>query len=128
MLQVFFAIVLGAVGLTQAQMAFPDVAKASGASKRVFSVIDRQPLIQDPPDGETFFPIPSFLPLVPQSKLLLAVNKACWLHFLFLLCLTASANQEQACHVSSYPLRTFHHRHMGLVSAYGGSFGLPKAA
>ncbi len=50
-LQVFFAIVLGAVGLTQAQMAFPDVAKASGASKRVFAIIDRQPLIQDAPDG-----------------------------------------------------------------------------
>ena len=49
--QVFFAIVLGAIGLTQAQMAFPDVAKAGGASKRVFTVIDRQPLIQDAPDG-----------------------------------------------------------------------------
>ncbi|KAK9861269.1 hypothetical protein WJX84_002505 [Apatococcus fuscideae] len=52
MLKVFFAILLGAVGLTQAQMAFPDVAKASGASKRVFTVIDRQPLIQDPPDAK----------------------------------------------------------------------------
>ena len=47
----FFAIVLGAVGLTQAQMAFPDVAKASGASLRVFTIIDRQPLIQDGPAG-----------------------------------------------------------------------------
>lgn len=69
MLQVFFAIVLGAVGLTQAQMAFPDVAKASGASKRVFSVIDRQPLIQDPPDGE----------VIPRVSLLAigSTNQSC---------------------------------------------------
>ena len=45
-LQVFFAIAFAASGVAGAQMAFPDVTKASGAVKRVFTVIDRQPAIK----------------------------------------------------------------------------------
>eukprot|EP00891_Asterochloris_glomerata_P003655 jgi/Astpho2/3655/e_gw1.00059.3.1_t len=43
MMQVFLAIVLGAMGASQAQMAFPDVARAGGAIQSVFGVIDRKP-------------------------------------------------------------------------------------
>ena len=42
-LQVFFSIAFAASGIAGAQMAFPDVTKASSAVKRVFSGIDRQP-------------------------------------------------------------------------------------
>ena len=42
-MQVFLAIVLGAMGASQAQMAFPDVARAGGAIQSVFGVIDRKP-------------------------------------------------------------------------------------
>ena len=44
-LQVFFAVAFSAIGIANAQMAFPDITKASGAVKRVFSVIDRMPAI-----------------------------------------------------------------------------------
>lgn len=44
-LQVFFSIAFAAFGVANAQMAFPDLTKASGAVKRVFSVIDRVPAI-----------------------------------------------------------------------------------
>ena len=44
-LQVFFAIAFAAIGIANAQMAFPDITKASGAVKRVFAVIDRVPAI-----------------------------------------------------------------------------------
>lgn len=44
-MQVFFAIAFAAIGIANAQMAFPDLTKASGAVKRVFSVIDRVPAI-----------------------------------------------------------------------------------
>ena len=44
-LQVFFAVAFSAIGIANAQMAFPDITKASGAVKRVFSVIDRVPAI-----------------------------------------------------------------------------------
>ncbi len=44
-LQVFFSIAFSAIGIANAQMAFPDITKASGAVKRVFSVIDRVPSI-----------------------------------------------------------------------------------
>ncbi len=39
----FLGILLAAFGIAQAQMAFPDVAKAGSSIKRVFGVIDRQP-------------------------------------------------------------------------------------
>ena len=41
MLKVFFAILLAAMGISQARVAFPDLSKAAGAVPRVFSVIDR---------------------------------------------------------------------------------------
>ena len=41
--QVFLAIVLGAMGASQAQIAFPEVASAGGAIQSVFGVIDRKP-------------------------------------------------------------------------------------
>ena len=45
MLKAFFSILLAAFGLAQAQMAFPDMGKASAAVQRVFAVIDRVPEI-----------------------------------------------------------------------------------
>ena len=49
LVQVFFAIAFSAIGIANAQMAFPDITKASGAVKRVFSVIDRMPAILSNP-------------------------------------------------------------------------------
>ena len=45
LLQVFFAILLAAVGVSNAQQQFPDVVKAKGAIRRVFGTLDRAPLI-----------------------------------------------------------------------------------
>ena len=45
MLKVFFAILLAAMGISQARETFPDLTKASGAVQRVFSVIDRRSAI-----------------------------------------------------------------------------------
>ena len=50
--QVFFAIVLGAFGMAQAQQAFPDLAKGGAATQRVFKVIKRQPRIDGRDEGE----------------------------------------------------------------------------
>jgi len=50
MLAVFFAVVMAAMGASQAQMGFPDSAKASGAIKRIFAVVDRTPKVD--PNGE----------------------------------------------------------------------------
>lgn len=36
-----FAIILAAIGIGQAQLAFPDVTKAKSATQRVFAVMDR---------------------------------------------------------------------------------------
>eukprot|EP00873_Tetraselmis_striata_P012568 jgi/Tetstr1/432832/TSEL_022182.t2 len=64
MLKVFFAVIMGAMGASQGQMAFPDAAKAGGAVKRIFEVIDRTPRIDPnadkappgvPPAGELAF-------------------------------------------------------------------------
>eukprot|EP00887_Chlorella_sp_A99_P002677 scaffold6.g2677.t1 len=44
-LQAFFAIILAAMGMAQAQLFFPDVAKGKSATQRVFSIVDRVPLI-----------------------------------------------------------------------------------
>lgn len=53
MLKAFFSILLAAFGLGQAQMAFPDMGKASAAVQRVFEVIDRVPAIDSSsPAGE----------------------------------------------------------------------------
>uniref|UniRef100_A0A061SI39 ATP-binding cassette, subfamily B (MDR/TAP), member 1 n=1 Tax=Tetraselmis sp. GSL018 TaxID=582737 RepID=A0A061SI39_9CHLO len=56
MLKVFFAVLLGATGASNAQMSFPDAHKASDAAKRIFRVIDRVPRIDandnaPPPKG-----------------------------------------------------------------------------
>jgi ATP-binding cassette, subfamily B (MDR/TAP), member 1 len=52
MLRAFFSIMLAAFGLAQAQMGFPDVGKAGAAVQRVFSIIDRKPLIDSSsPEG-----------------------------------------------------------------------------
>lgn len=45
MLKVFFAILLAAMGISQARETFPDITKASGAVQRVFTVIDRDSAI-----------------------------------------------------------------------------------
>lgn len=50
MLKVFFAVLMGAMGAGNTQMAFPDAAKASSAVKRVFGILDRIPKI-DPNEG-----------------------------------------------------------------------------
>ena len=39
-LQVFFSIILAAMGAGRAQMSFPDVAKAGSAMKSVFGILD----------------------------------------------------------------------------------------
>ncbi|KAK9810283.1 hypothetical protein WJX72_007941 [[Myrmecia] bisecta] len=52
MLKVFFAILMSAFGISQAQMAFPDLTKASAAVVRVFSVIDRKPKIDSNAPGK----------------------------------------------------------------------------
>jgi ATP-binding cassette subfamily B (MDR/TAP) protein 1 len=44
-LRAFFAVFMAAFGFAQAQLYFPDVAKGSAATQRVFSVIDRIPTI-----------------------------------------------------------------------------------
>lgn len=41
LLKVFFAIILAAMGISQARLTFPDISKASGAVQRVFSILDR---------------------------------------------------------------------------------------
>lgn len=51
MLQVFFAVIMGAMGASQGQMAFPDAAKAGGAIKRIFEVVDRVPKIDPNTDA-----------------------------------------------------------------------------
>ena len=45
MAQVFFAILLMAFGLANAQAAFPDVSKASASVQNIFSILDRKPTI-----------------------------------------------------------------------------------
>ncbi len=53
MLKAFFSILLGSIGLAQAQMAFPDMSKSGAAVQRVFEVIDAKPLIDSSsPAGE----------------------------------------------------------------------------
>lgn len=53
MLRAFFSILLAAFGMAQAQIGFPDVGKAGSAVQRVFSVIDRKPLIDSAdPSGD----------------------------------------------------------------------------
>ena len=49
MFKVFFAVLMGAMGAGNTQMAFPDAAKAGSAVKRVFGIVDRIPKI-DPND------------------------------------------------------------------------------
>ena len=44
-LKSFFAVFLAAFSTAQSQLHFPDVAKGKAAAKRVFAIIDRQPLI-----------------------------------------------------------------------------------
>lgn len=44
-LKVFFSILLATMGISQAQVAFPDIAKGSKAVARVFRVVDRKSLI-----------------------------------------------------------------------------------
>lgn len=56
MLKVFFAILLAAMGISQARVTFPDISKAAGAVPRVFSVIDRKSAIDSSePTGITQF-------------------------------------------------------------------------
>ncbi|CAG9460904.1 unnamed protein product [Pedinophyceae sp. YPF-701] len=52
-LKALFAVIFAAIGLGQAQMAFPDLGKAMGAVKHVFTALDRKSLV-DPssPDGD----------------------------------------------------------------------------
>ena len=57
MFKVFFAVLMGAMGAGNTQMAFPDAAKAGSAVKRVFSIVDRIPKIDanedtSPPKGK----------------------------------------------------------------------------
>ena len=54
-LKAFMAIFMAAMGIAQAQVYFPDVAKGRAAVQRVFSIIDRQPLI-DGTDPEGYRP------------------------------------------------------------------------
>eukprot|EP00192_Tetraselmis_astigmatica_P000802 CAMPEP_0117691884 /NCGR_PEP_ID=MMETSP0804-20121206/25998_1 /TAXON_ID=1074897 /ORGANISM="Tetraselmis astigmatica, Strain CCMP880" /LENGTH=1263 /DNA_ID=CAMNT_0005505227 /DNA_START=142 /DNA_END=3933 /DNA_ORIENTATION=+ len=51
MLKVFFAVLMGAMGAGNAQMAFPNADKAGAAVKRVFAIVDRIPKIN--PNSET---------------------------------------------------------------------------
>lgn len=49
----FMSILLGLEGISQAQMAFPDLGRAQGALQRIFPIIDRKPLIDAAdPGGE----------------------------------------------------------------------------
>lgn len=50
-MRVFFAIVMAAFGVAQAQMFFPDVAKGKAATQRVFGIVDRVPLIDADSDA-----------------------------------------------------------------------------
>ena len=59
-MQVFFAILLAAVGVSNAQQQFPDVVKAKGAIRRVFGTLDREPLIDTASaDGALLWPAPA---------------------------------------------------------------------
>eukprot|EP00879_Flechtneria_rotunda_P003779 GHRR01004019.1.p1 GENE.GHRR01004019.1~~GHRR01004019.1.p1 ORF type:complete len:1293 (+),score=472.26 GHRR01004019.1:779-4657(+) len=52
-LKAFMCVLFAALGLAQAQVGFPDLAKAKGALQRVFPIIDRTPAIDSSsPDGE----------------------------------------------------------------------------
>lgn len=44
-LKAFFCVLFAALGLAQAQLGFPDIAKAKGALQRVFPIVDRTPQI-----------------------------------------------------------------------------------
>ena len=67
------AIIMAAIGMGQAQLAFPDVTKAKAATERVFSVIDRTPAI-DAADPSGACPALGHMPalvcqlLVPQPQ------------------------------------------------------------
>lgn len=74
-MQVFFAIAFAAIGIANAQMAFPDLTKASGAVKRVFSVIDRVPAIL-PNLGAG-----ASLSCVVLSVMVVAINQSLWLPY-----------------------------------------------
>ncbi|KAG2490598.1 hypothetical protein HYH03_010991 [Edaphochlamys debaryana] len=51
-LKAFMAILLAAMGMAQASMAFPDLGNAKGAVQRIFPIIDRKPAIDSSsPDG-----------------------------------------------------------------------------
>jgi ATP-binding cassette subfamily B (MDR/TAP) protein 1 len=50
-LQVFLPIFMAAFGAGQAQMYFPDVARGRAAATRVFSIVDRVPVIDNLDDG-----------------------------------------------------------------------------
>lgn len=50
MLQVFFALFMGAMAVSQAQTFFPDISKAKSAIVRVFGIVDRKPKINSSDD------------------------------------------------------------------------------
>lgn len=50
-LVVFFSVVMGGFNLSQLTPAFKKIAEGRQAAARIFSVIDRQPLITNPPNG-----------------------------------------------------------------------------
>ena len=52
MLKVFFALIMSAFGLVQAQIAFPDLSAGSGAVTRSLALIDRAPAIDADAPGE----------------------------------------------------------------------------
>ncbi|KAK9846492.1 hypothetical protein WJX81_005240 [Elliptochloris bilobata] len=62
-LKVFFAIVLAAFGLLQAQLAFPDLTKAQSAVQRVFGVLDRHSKIDPSAEGRTLATVKGHLAL-----------------------------------------------------------------
>lgn len=50
LLKAFFAVLFAGIGSAQAQIAFPDAAKASSAVQRVLALLDRKPAIQSGPE------------------------------------------------------------------------------
>ena len=52
-LKAFMSILLAAMGMAQASMAFPDLGNAKAAVQRIFPIIDRKPPIDSAsPDGK----------------------------------------------------------------------------
>ena len=50
-LVIFFAIVMGGMQLSQLTPAFKNISEGRMAASRIFNIIDREPLIQNPPNG-----------------------------------------------------------------------------